>query len=183
MSSELLSKIIQLEATLEARNQQLDQLDRDCRNLQERLRDALAQVPGVMGASSNPTSREQVEGRARRAPKSGFTKQVWDIADKITSEKRAQGGHPATKAEVTAQAVAAGIKEATAQSSYSAWCHFFGVNPKDTSKPYVAKAQMSADADPDAEETPDKIVTPEMVCFAPPPPPPAYLPPAPLPQP
>lgn len=202
MSSELLSKITQLEAIIEARNQQLDQLDRDCRNLQERLNDALNAVKGQQAMAPVATK----EPRKIVAPKSGVTKQVWDIADKITYEKRAQGGHPATKAEVVAASVTAGVKEGTAGVAYANWCHFFGVNPKDTSKPYVAKAQMSADADPDAQETPelpmaehtpieiptdptrtavravlDAYFPPTAPVFAPPPPPPAYLPPAPLP--
>lgn len=200
MSSELLSKITQLEAIIEARNQQLDQLDRDCRNLQERLNDALNAVKGQQAMAPVATK----EPRKIVAPKSGVTKQVWEIADKITYEKRAQGGYPATKAEVVAGAVAAGVNEATAGASYSNWCHFFEINSKDTSKPYVHKEVKPKETEdmftkmindhlgPEEDDEISVSTNPEPVVpffpltapvFAPPPPPPAYLPPAPLPQP
>lgn len=163
--------IAQLDEVVQARNQQINQLDGYCRNLEEtmatmnqvgkelaiKLKNITSTITVTSAASQVQTLMAPVEVDLKEhngvtRPKSGVTEQVWALADTITTRKRAEGGFPATKAEVVAVAKLKNIKESTAGAAYSAWCKFFEINAKDTSKPYVqkeAKAETTTQAPED----------------------------------
>lgn len=202
--------ISDLETQVDQLTEQLAAAERERKNLQERLDDALEacgtpefakwEVPsGIEFAEIHVESSVPKESNGVTAPKSGVTKRVWEIADEIT-RNRETGGFPATKGEVVAKATAEGIKETTAQAAYSSWCKFHSINAKDTSKPYVhkepkVKAEIVVGNDP--MTVPVEVVSAPAVLpqfdgapltlasrcqsFAPPPPLPVFLPPPPLP--
>lgn len=78
-------------------------------------------------------------------PMSGATKTVWDIADKISAEKRA----PAERKDVLEAGKAAELQEGTINTQYGRWRKFHGLVTVREAKP----------ATPDAPSAPETVQT------------------------
>lgn len=64
-------------------------------------------------------------------PLTGATKQIWDLADKISGETQA----PATRAAVLEQGLAAGLQNGTINTQYGRWRKYHGLTVVREAKP------------------------------------------------
>lgn len=138
----------------------------------------------------DPPAQNGTERNGITPPKSGATAKIWEIANVLNGT----GAAPSRGNLVTAVRLAhPDIKEATAASCYSNWCRYQGINPKDPTKPWVAKEAPMAVTPPPPLPVVPAAEQPRVVCdtvfvedgvqvipppapifFAPPPPPPYF---------
>lgn len=84
-------------------------------------------------AEAKRTEREaaKLEQNGVSRPLTGATKQVWDIADKISQETR----KPAERKDVIAQGEAAGLQSGTINTQYGRWRKYNGLTVAREAKP------------------------------------------------
>lgn len=85
-------------------------------------------------------SRLEQNGVSR--PLSGATKQVWEIADRISGEQR----RPAERKEVTEAGLAAGLQQGTIHTQYGRWRKYNGLTSVREAKPAAPVAPTAPTA-------------------------------------